>query len=183
MGGPVLRCEHLRPAGLLRREHLLPAGLILRRGQPPPPAQAHAAGRRCHPVRAPAGVPPRPPVQLAQARRITALGSNLGEHFLILFSLSFSDSISVFCKCCGRQNKVMVVVVAVALVLQLKHLRSTCPVLRPASSSDVTTSGRLDHGLGLQFMLSNFWSFSPFRFLFHVNVVAARKWSLSMSPL
>ena len=144
--GLVLRREHLRPAGLLLwREHLRPASLILRRGQPPPPAQAHAGVRRCHPARAPAGVPPRPPVQLAQASRITALGSNLGEHFLILFSLSFSDSISVFCKCCGRQNKVMVVVVAVALVLQLKHLRSTCPVLRCLHLPPAGLVFRCDH--------------------------------------
>ena len=58
-------------------------------------------------------------MQLAQASRIIALGSNLGEHFLILFSLSFFVSISVFFKCCGRQNKVVAVVVVVVVVVAL----------------------------------------------------------------
>ena len=92
-------------------------------------AQAHAGVWPCPPARAPAGARPLPLVQLAQADRNMASGSNFGKYFLILSSFSFSFSISVFCECCGRKNEFMVVAVAVSLVFQRKHLLLACPDL------------------------------------------------------
>ena len=89
-----------------------------------------------------------------------------GKYFLVLFFSSFSFSISVLCECCGCQNAVTVVVVvvavAVAVVIRRKHLWPTGLVLwrehlyRLASSSGATTSGRPNHVLVVQLLVSIF---------------------------